>query len=302
MPKKIKKRSKKNKDEEVVEEDGVLDASFDDDDDIPDAAFDGGDEEGGVPAVYDEVETFGDIAVAIPEHERDAFQEASVQAAAWIEENRPAAMGIFFAILLVPFGVYAAVHFSNQSEIEASKEVSESIRMYQYPIEGSPEMQVIEQNDKIKKPETVYPTRDAKWEAIYKEADGALAKHSQGDLSVAAKYAKAGAAYNLGKYDEAIPLYEEVLADARGESLHVFARLGLAMAQAGKGDVDAALSNFDELAASNEELAGLALYHKGRVLESAGKTEEAKKAYHELLESEPETTYKSDVERRLAIL
>lgn len=281
MPKKIKKRSKKKDDEEVVEPEAELVKE---------------------PEVPEEVETFGDLVVDIPQQERDAFQEASFKAASWIEENRPAAMGIFFVVLLLPFGIYAAFYYQGQQEVEASVDVSQAIQMYQHPIEGSREMELIEQNERIKKPETVYESREAKWQAIYDKAAAAATNHGEGPLSVSARYAKAGAAYHLGKYDEAAALYKELLAEERAEDLHVFARFGLAMAQAGQGDVASAAVAFDELAGMNEEYVGLALYHKGRVYEAAGKAAEAKEAYHKLLEEQPKTTYKSDVERRLALL
>jgi predicted negative regulator of RcsB-dependent stress response len=289
MPKKIKKRSKK-KDEEVLDQEEVGTESEGEEG----LGFDG--EE------MDEVAGFGDMLVDIPEHERDTFQEINYQAANWIEENRTAAMGIFFAVVLLPFGIYGAYYANQQSQVSDSMEVSAAMDAYRFPVKDSPQMQIFEQNDDLKKPKTIYDSRQAKWDAVYKKADEGLKAHSQGDLAVTAQLSKAAAAYQLGKYDEAVSLYEKVISDKRAESLRPFATLAMAMSQAGKGDVDAAGATFDKLAGYDEEYKQLAQYHKGRVLESAGKVDAAKEVYHKLLEESPTTTYKSDVERRLATL
>ncbi len=285
MPKKIKKRSKKrDEDEEILDESGQVDQ------DGPDV----------LPA--EGQEDFGEMVVDIPEHERDAFQMASARAASWIEDNRPVAIGVFAAVLLIPFAIYGAVYFSGQQEAKASAEVSEALVTYSRPVEGSASMQLFEQNDKLDKPETVFETNEARWQAVYDQANEALSAQGKGDLGVAARYSKAGAAYQLGKYDEAVSLYEEVLADKRGASLHLFATLSLAMSQAGQGETEKAAATFDKLGAMNEEYLGLALYHKGRVFEASGDVEQAKEVYHELLEEQPDSSYKNDVERRLATL
>lgn len=293
MPKKIKKRSKK-KDEELLDQEEVAEGSGLEDEEGLLLGEDG--EE------MDEVAHFGDMLVDIPEHERDAFQEINYQAANWIEDNRTAAMGIFFAIVLLPFGIYGAWYANQQSQIEDSMAVSAAMDAYRFPVKDSPQMQIFEQNDDLKKPKTIYDSRQAKWEAVYKKADEGLKKHSQGDLAVTAQLSKASAAYQLGKYDEAVGLYEKVISDKRAEALRPFATLAMAMSQAGKGDVDAASATFDKLAGYDDEYKQLAQYHKGRVLESAGKVKDAKDVYHKLLEENPTTTYKSDVERRLATL
>lgn len=296
MPKKIKKRTKKTEEElEVTSPEGgeAGEASpqlFDED---------------GMPIrqeEYDEVANFGDMVVAIPEHERDAFEKVSHETANWIERNRPIAIGLFFLVLAAPLIVYGIWYQVQQAEVGESNDVTEAIEAYQYPVKDSPMMKFFEQNDKFTKPDTIYATTEAKWQAVYKEADEALKAHPSDDLGVSARYTKAGAAYQLGKYDEAIALYNEVLGDERGDALHLFATLGLAMSQAGKGDVDGAVVTFDKLKAMNDSYVGFAQYHKGRVLQAAGKNDAAKEAYNALLQSDSNTTYKTDVERRLATM
>jgi len=286
MPRKIKKRSKKNNEEELEEQVEVVDAEGDSD-------------EGELP---DEVANFGDIVVDIPEYERDAFEEFSANAATWVESNRPQALGLMVLVLLIPFGIFAFVNYRDVQADAASFDAAQPLVAYQFPVEGEPILKVFEQDDKIKKPKTIYPDSDAKWNAVYKAADDADKAHGGDSLGTSVKFSKAAAAYHLGKFEEAVTLYEKVLADKDSEPLHVFATLGLAMSQAGKGDTDNAVATFDSLGKMGDEYAPFALYHKGRVLETAGKKAEAKDAYHKLLELDANTTYKTDVERRIATL
>lgn len=301
MPKKIKKRTKKSEEELEQSGEGLVEGGAQSEGEAGPVLLD----EDGMPIrqeEYDEVANFGDIVVNIPEHERDAFEKLSHDTANWIERNRPIAIGLFLVVLAAPLLVYFGMEQYQKSLVEKSNDVTAAIEAYQYPVADSPMMKFFEQNDKFKKPETVYETNEAKWTAVYDQANKALQAHESDALGVSARYTKAGAAYQLGKYDEAISLYQAVLQDERGNSLHLFARLGLAMSQAGKGDVDAAVKSFDEIASTSDEFAGFAQYHKGRVLEAAGKAQEAKQAYDKLLEGDANSTYKVDVERRLATM
>ena len=293
MPKKIKKRAKR-KDEEILpsEEEGGQEILVTRVDNPNDPTI--------LPAEDDQAE-LGDLVVNIPEHERDAFQEVSHKAANWVDDNRPMALALFVAALCVPLAIFGGYYALQQGEVEDQIVVSQAIELASTPVEGSPELQLFEQNEDFQKPEGVFASRQAKWEAVYAQASKALTEHSSGDLAIAARYAKAGAAYQLGKYDEAIELYNALLKDGSGP-LAPFSRLNLALAQAGKGQTDQAVTLLDALGTEDESYRALAIYHKGRVLEAAGKKEEAKKIYHELLEVDPDTTYKADVERRIAIL
>ena len=138
------------------------------------------------------------------------------------------------------------------------------------------------------------------WQTIYDKAGETLAGHDGGEIGRSACFTKASAAFKLGKVDESITLYEEAIAGARGESLD-FARVGLASSLAAKGEHDKVLATYDELAKS-ENYAAFAKYEKARLLQRAGKSEDAKTLYHEILESHPMTTFRDDIERRLAML
>ena len=222
MPKKIKKRSKKKDHEELPDQGALLVAPAEESAGTEDAQF-------------EEAETFGDIMVDIPDHERDKFQEASYKAANWVEDNRPAAIGLFLALCLIPVLAYAAYHYMEQQEVEASATVSQSLKLYQNPVAGSEAMKFFEQNDKFEAPKTVYPSEKEKWSTIYDQASKSLAAAKGKDLEAAATYMLAAAAYQTGKYKEAVGLYQDVLGRSEGKPIAPVATLSLAMSQAGGG-------------------------------------------------------------------
>ena len=57
-----------------------------------------------------------------------------------------------------------------------------------------------------------------------------------------------------------------------------------------------------KVGALDESYSSFAQYHKGRVLEAAGKKEAARAAYDALIQSDSKSPYIADVERRLATL
>ncbi len=283
MPKKIKKRSKRQEEEEVVE---VELAEGEGADFFSDEDF--------------EPENLGEAIVDIPEAERDAFQKVSFDAANWVEKNIKT-VGIVAALAIaIPVGGYAFYQASEASKTSASSVANVIFDGYQSPVVGSPSHKMIESNDKLKMPKVVYPTTEAKWTAIYKSAEDTLAKHPD-QLGVVANLSKGAAALRLAKWDDALSSYQAALDAEEISSMKPFALLGVAQANVGAGKVDGAVAALDELA-EIDGFKGVARYEKGRVYETAGDKDKAKATYHELLETLPSSPYKLDVERRLATL
>ena len=283
MPKKIKKRSKRQEEEEVVDvelAEGEGEDFFDGDEDSP--------------------EHYGDQIVDVPESERDAFQKASFDAANWVEKNLQT-VGIVLALAIaIPLGGYAYFQASEASKTSASEVANGIFNGYQAPIKGSPAYDMIEANDKLQMPKTVYPTAEAKWAAISAAADKTLSEHPA-QLGTVAQLSKGASALRLQKWDDAIKAYEAALGAKDIADMKPFALLGVAQANVGAGKIDGAVKALDELA-EIDGFKGVARYEKGRAYERAGDTDKAKASYHELLETLPSSPYKIDVERRLATL
>lgn len=232
----------------------------------------------------------------------DAFVEATVRSASWIEENRKLVFGAVIALIVAAIGIWVAVGYVDSQKIEASSELSPALWAYSVPVEGSPETEAIRENADIDLPEKVYASDSERWQAVYDEASSAMESQSSEEVTQAARLSKAAAAAQLDKTDEARELYSAYLDGDTDPSMIPFAYLGLAGAQAAEGDAEAAAETLDKLAQQGEDYEAMALYQKGQVLEGSGSEQEAKEIYQELLESHPQNPYRDDIERRLALL
>lgn len=152
-----------------------------------------------------------------------------------------------------------------------------------------------------------FKTDEERKQAALKEADAFLAAHGKGKLAALAKLLKAGFLRDLGKNDEAIAIYQPLTSsDELSAELQLLAFDGLALAQEAAGQIDAALATLDKLHIAAKARQGFmgdrALYTKARLLESQGKTEEAKGLYKSISADYPNTTLREEVTRRLALL
>jgi predicted negative regulator of RcsB-dependent stress response len=152
-----------------------------------------------------------------------------------------------------------------------------------------------------------YKTDEERKQAASKEAESFLAAHSKGKIAALAKLIKASLLRDLGKNDEASTLYVELSGSTDVDAnLQLVVLDGLALAQEAAGKVDAAITTLDKLSAEAKKhqgfLADRALYTKGRLLETQGKGEEAKKIYKAISTDFPNTTLREEVTRRLALL
>lgn len=232
----------------------------------------------------------------------DPVLEATMRGATWMEQNRNLVIGGVIAVVVAVIGIWVGTSYVEGQEVDASSTLSPALWDYTAPVEGSEEYGLIQQAEEVEVPQEVFGSDAERWQAIYDQADESLAAKGSGALAQTARLTKAAAANRLGKYDEAIKVYNAYLGGQTDESMLPVVYLGLATAHGAKGNVDEAAANFDKLVEVDEGYEGLAMYQKAQVLEGAGQTDEAKELYHEILESDPETPYRDEIERRLALL
>lgn len=232
----------------------------------------------------------------------DPVLEATMRGASWMEENRSLVIGGVIALVVAVIGIWVGTSYVESQKLEASSSLSPALWDYSAPVKGSPTMEMMAQTDEVAAPETVYASETERWQAIYDKADASLAKHKSGPLAQTARLTKAAAANRLDKHDEAITLYQGYLDNETEEAVLPFVYMGLANAYGAKGDVEKASANYDKLIEQDDSYEALAQFEKAKVLEGAGKVDKAKGIYHEILESNPKTPYREDIERRLALL
>jgi tetratricopeptide (TPR) repeat protein len=158
-----------------------------------------------------------------------------------------------------------------------------------------------------------FKTEKERDEAALKELDTFLAG-SPADLGNEARLQRGPLLLALGRADEAISAYQQLLNDKLEPRLRFLATEGLGYAQEAKGDLNAAAATFAKLgedAASGKEGAASkdagfykdrAVYHQARIAELRGNAGDAKKLYREVLDKNPTTSLRSDITNRLAVL
>ncbi len=242
------------------------------------------------------------FGINFPTEKPDAFEVASIKSAAWIDDNRNLAIGVVVAVVVAAIGVFVAVQFTTSQAEDASASLSLALASFEVLVEGSSELEAIKANPEIKAPTVTFASNDEKWQAIYDQAGATLADHGSGAVASTAQLTQAAAAFNLKKFDESTKLYNEYLAGSPTKDVKPFAYFGLANSLAAQGEFDKAIVQLDKVAEISPDQAIMIQYEKARMLERNGKVEEAKKLYHDILEAEPESTFRSDIERRLATI
>jgi tetratricopeptide (TPR) repeat protein len=119
---------------------------------------------------------------------------------------------------------------------------------------------------------------------------------------IVARYHMAGALASVGRNDEAIKEFAEVVRLAPKDSVYSrMARLGQADTQARAGQLDAAIASWKQLAdENNADLpADAILLELGRAYVAKGNTAEAKKVLTELLDKHPTSPYSTDAKTAL---
>jgi tetratricopeptide (TPR) repeat protein len=232
----------------------------------------------------------------------DPVLNATMRGASWMEQNRNLLIGGGIALVVAVVGIWAGTSYVENQKLEASSTLSPALWDYNAPVKGSPTMEMLTQNEEVAAPKTAFGSEGERWQAIYDKADASLGQHKTGPLAQTARLTQAAAATRLDKHDEAIKLYKAYLGNKTEETMLPFVYLGLANAHGAKGNVEKASANYDKLITQDSSYESLAQFQKAKVLEGAGKVDEAKGIYHEILESDPKTPYRDDIERRLALL
>jgi tetratricopeptide (TPR) repeat protein len=149
--------------------------------------------------------------------------------------------------------------------------------------------------------------------AALKEVEDFLASHRRGPLRPEAMLKRAGLLLDLGRADDAIAAYQDVLASDLSANLRFVAQEGLGYAYEAKGDLDKALGAFTALGAPPASKGGEAadglgfyqdrsLFHQGRLAERKGNSAEAARLYKEVLDKQPTTPLREEIANRLAML
>jgi tetratricopeptide (TPR) repeat protein len=145
-----------------------------------------------------------------------------------------------------------------------------------------------------------YPAEQAKLEAALPKFQAAADAYPSSEPGQTARFHVASTLVALGKFDEAIKAYDQVIAGGN-PLLARSARLGKAEAQLRASQFDPAIATFKQIVDGKE--AGLPpeamLMELARAYKLAGKTDEARKTWTQLVEQHADTPYAAEARAEL---
>jgi tetratricopeptide (TPR) repeat protein len=145
-----------------------------------------------------------------------------------------------------------------------------------------------------------YPTEKAKLEASLPKFQAAADEYPNTDAGVLARYHLAKNLVALGRFDEAIPHYDQVIANG-ATLIAKTARLGKAEAQLRSAKYDPAIATIKEFVDAKDPAlpAEAMLMELGRAYKLAGKTEDARKTFTQVVEQHANTPFADQAKQEI---
>ena len=149
-----------------------------------------------------------------------------------------------------------------------------------------------------------YTSETEKFTAAVPKLRAAADAYPDTEAGITARYHLAGTLAALGKRQEAMQAYDEVIRRGGNDLYANMARLGKAGEQARAGQHDAAIATYKELAdrKDGDLPTDAILMQLGRTYAAAGKKDEAQKTFTKIVDEHPESPYASEARDQLAAL
>lgn len=216
------------------------------------------------------------------------------QAQGWAERNSRTLTLIVAVIVIVGGGVLAYNAWRNNTDAKARTLLAEAM-----VIEEARVMPPAPPTGTTNDPNAIggqlpgtYPTEKAKLEASLPKFQAAADAYPSTDSGLTARYHLAKNLVALGRFDDAVPHYHQVIAGGSG-LIAKTARLGKAEAQLRAAKYDQAIAAFKEFVDAKDPTLpteGL-LMELGRAYKLAGKTEDARKTFTQVVEQHANTPF-----------
>jgi tetratricopeptide (TPR) repeat protein len=224
------------------------------------------------------------------------------QAQTWADRNSKTLLATVIVIVVIGGGVLAFTTWRNSTDSNARRMLAEAMVVEEARV-MPPAPPAGTTNDPSalggQLPGT-YPTEKAKLEAALPKFQAAAEAYPSNDAGVTARYHMAKNLVALGRFDEAVPHYDQVIAN--GSALVAkTARLGKAEAQLRAGKFDPAIATFKEFVDSKDPTlpADALLMELARAYKLAGKTEDARKTLTQIVEQHANTPFADEAKQEI---
>lgn len=224
------------------------------------------------------------------------------QAQTWAGSNSSTLLTALVAILIVGGGVLGYMAWKNNTDNKARAMLAAAMVIEEARVmpAGPPAGATTDPTAVGGQLPGTYPTETAKLEAALPKFQAAADAYPSSESGITARFHLAKNYVTLGKFDDAVKSYDQVLASGNA-LLARSARLGKAEAQVRAGQFDPAIATLKQIA--DQKDAGLpaeaVLMELARAYKLAGKTDDARKTLTQIVEQHAESQYASEARAEL---
>lgn len=218
-------------------------------------------------------------------------------AQSWAGGNSGTLITVIAAIVLVGAGVLGYTAYRNNTDSKARVLLAEAMVIEEARVmpAGPPPGTTNDPNAVGGQLPGTYPTEKAKLEAALPKFQAAADAYPSTEAGLTARYHLAKNLVTLGRFDEAIKAYDQVLTGGNA-LLARSARLGKAEAQLRAGQYDPAIATLKQIVDQKDATlpAEALLMELARAYQLAGKTDDARKTLTQIVEQHADTQYATD--------
>jgi tetratricopeptide (TPR) repeat protein len=226
--------------------------------------------------------------------EPDKFQQAATQAASWIATRRKHVVYAGFAVVAAAILLVILSAVQERRAENAGAAASDLLQAMGGEISSVPLPGF---------PGPFYASEEARQKAVAAAADRVLADHSGTGAAELAALAKGDAHLRLREWDLAKAAYERFLAQApKNDSLRFGALEGIALAEEGKGNLEAAAAAYERMSRETPAFSDRADLERARLLARAGNAAQAKELLSAFAERHKDSQLTPEASQRLARL
>ncbi|MBI3047414.1 MAG: tetratricopeptide repeat protein [Acidobacteria bacterium] len=221
------------------------------------------------------------------------------------EKHKRVVTGILLVVIVVGAVVAGVLAWRGQTEARAEQLLGEAMVTFNarvIPVTAEPAAP-----GEVPAAATIgatgtFPTVAAKLNAALPKLKAAADAYPETEAGLTARYHYASSLAALGRHDEAVKAFDEVVARAGNDSLYGrMARLGKADTLVRAGQYDAAIATWKELASGADEALpkDAILMELGKAYQAAGNAEEARKTFTQLIDEHPTSPYTAEARAEL---
>ena len=224
------------------------------------------------------------------------------QAQGWADRNSRTLLATLIVIVVVGGGVLAYSAWRSGTDTKARTMLAEGMVIEEARVmpPAPPAGTTNDPNALGGQLPGTYPTEKAKLEASLPKFQAAADAYPTNDAGITARYHLAKNLVALGRFDEALPHYDQVIASG-GTLIAKTAKLGKAEAQLRAGQYDPAIATFKEFVDAKDPTlpAEALLMELARAYKLAGKTEDARKTLTQIVEQHADSPFADEAKQEI---